>query len=55
MTIVFEVWADGKKQEIIQPTNQRLKDIRSFIKAESSELIKKYGEDVYLNRRVLYN
>ena len=55
MQIVFDVSVDGKVKETIQPKNQRLKDIQAFIQAESSGLIKKYGNQVYLNRRVIYN
>jgi phosphopantetheine adenylyltransferase len=55
MKIVFDVFVDGKVKETIQPSNQRLKEIHTFIKAESSGLIKKYGHNVYLNRRVVYN
>lgn len=54
MTIVFDVFVDGKVQETLQPT-QRLQDIRSFIQAEAVGLIQKYGTNVYLNRRVIYN
>lgn len=55
MKIVFDVFVDGKVKETLQPQNQRLKEIHSFVKAESSGLIKKYGSNVYLNRRVVYN
>ena len=55
MKIVFDVTVDGKVKETIQPKTQRLKEIHSFIKAESTGLIKKYGSNVYLNRRVVYN
>lgn len=55
MKIVFDVTVDGKVKETIQPQSQRLKEIHSFIKAESSGLIKKYGSNVYINRRFIYN
>lgn len=55
MKIVFDVTVDGKVKETIQPQTQRLKEIHSLIKAESAGLIKKYGSNVYLNRRVIYN
>ncbi|WP_169081888.1 mechanosensitive ion channel protein MscL [Paenibacillus sp. PL91] len=55
MKIVFDVTVDGKVKETIQPQSQRLKEIRSFIQTEASGLIEKYGSNVYLNRRVVYN
>ncbi|WP_156889580.1 mechanosensitive ion channel protein MscL [Paenibacillus harenae] len=55
MRIVFDVFVDGKVKETIQPSNQRLKEIHAFIKEESTGLIKKYGTNVYLNRRVVYH
>lgn len=54
MMIVFDVFVDGKVKETIQPSSQRLKDIRSIAKSEAVGLIKKYGSNVYLNRRVVY-
>ncbi|MDQ0058275.1 mechanosensitive ion channel protein MscL [Paenibacillus harenae] len=55
MKIVFDVAVDGKVKETIQPTNLRLKEIHSFIQEQSASLILKYGKNVYLNRRVIYN
>ncbi|MNZ94958.1 hypothetical protein D3C78_1140800 [compost metagenome] len=55
MIIVFDVFVDGKVKETIRPSNQRLKEIHSFVKNESRGLIEKYGKNVYLNRRVVYN
>ncbi|MFD0586820.1 hypothetical protein ACFQZE_02305 [Paenibacillus sp. GCM10027627] len=54
MTIVFDVWVDGKKKETIKPRNQKLSDIRHFVKMEASSLIHKYGSNVYLQRRFEY-
>ncbi len=55
MKIVFDVFVDGKVRETLQPNTQRLKEIQTFIKAESATIIKKYGTNVYLNRRFIYN
>ncbi|CAM3965044.1 mechanosensitive ion channel protein MscL [Paenibacillus alkaliterrae] len=55
MKIVFDVFVDGKVKETLQPSNQRLKEIHAYVKAESYGLIQKYGKNVYLNRRVVYN
>lgn len=55
MQIVFDVAVDGKVKETIQPTNLRLKDIQAFIQGQASELIKKYGNNVYVKRRFIYN
>lgn len=55
MKIVFDVVVDGKKKETLRPNGQRLQDIRSFIHSESARLIRAYGSNVYLNRRMDYN
>jgi len=54
LNIVFDVLVDGKKQETLRPSKQRLQDIRAFVKAEAASLIRKYGRNVYLNRRFEY-
>lgn len=54
MNIVFDVLVDGKKQETLRPNKQKLQDIRAFVKAEAASLIRKYGRNVYLNRRFEY-
>ncbi|WP_168119229.1 hypothetical protein [Paenibacillus sp. HB172176] len=54
MRIVFDVFVEGKVKETIQPRQQRLQDIRGFVKEESNRLIQLYGSNVYLNRRVDY-
>lgn len=55
MKIVFDVTVDGKVQETIHPQSLRLTEIHSYIKAESYGLIKKYGSNVCINRRVIYS
>jgi len=54
LNIVFDVLVDGKKQETLRPNKQKLQDIRAFVKAEAASLIRKYGRNVYLNRRFEY-
>ncbi|MDQ6421033.1 hypothetical protein RB620_16520 [Paenibacillus sp. LHD-117] len=53
-TIVYDVFVDGKVKETLQPREQRLQDIRLFIKSEAARLISLYGSNVYLNRRIVY-
>ncbi|MCR2803095.1 mechanosensitive ion channel protein MscL [Paenibacillus soyae] len=54
MNIVFDVVVDGKKQETLRPNKQKLQDIRAFMKEEAARLIRKYGSNVYVNRRFEY-
>ena len=54
MNIVFDVVVDGKKLETLRPNKQKLQDIRAFMKEEAARLIRKYGRNVYVNRRFEY-
>ena len=54
MKIVFDVVVDGERKETLHLTEQRLQDIRSFIQSKANSLIRKYGPDVSLNRRIIY-
>lgn len=54
MKIVFDVVVDGERKETLHPAHQRLQDIRGFIQREADSLIRKYGTDVHLNRRIIY-
>ncbi|MFD1956260.1 mechanosensitive ion channel protein MscL [Paenibacillus thailandensis] len=52
--IVFDVVVNGEVKETIKPRTQKLKDICAFVQQESRSLTKKYGSNIYLNRRVEY-
>ncbi|RIX53409.1 mechanosensitive ion channel protein MscL [Paenibacillus nanensis] len=54
MHIVFDVMVDGKKTETLRPNKQKLQDIRAFMREEAVRLIRKYGSNVYVNRRFEY-
>ena len=55
MQIVFDVSVDGKVKETLKPGLQRLKEISAFIKEAAPSLIEKYGTNVCVNRRHVYN
>jgi hypothetical protein len=55
MQIVFDVSVDGKVKETLKPGLQRLKEIHAFIKEAAPALIEKYGTNVCVNRRQVYN
>ncbi|MBH5318040.1 mechanosensitive ion channel protein MscL [Paenibacillus sp. GSMTC-2017] len=54
MNIVFDVFVNGKMTETIRPNKSRLRDLQIFIAEEAANLIRKYGNNVYLSRRVEY-
>ncbi|GKU79633.1 mechanosensitive ion channel protein MscL [Paenibacillus sp. L3-i20] len=54
MNIVFDVIVNGKMTETIRPNKSRISELQTFIAEESVNLIRKYGNNVYLSRRVEY-
>lgn len=52
--IVFDVIVNGNKIDTLRPMASRLKDLRLFIDQQFEQLVEKYGQNVYLNRRIEY-
>ncbi|MDB5053718.1 MAG: hypothetical protein JWM44_1768 [Bacilli bacterium] len=52
--IVFDVVVNGEVKETIQPVIQRLKAMYDYMKEQMKIMKKKYGEDIQLNRRIIY-
>ncbi|MBB3110635.1 hypothetical protein FHS18_002702 [Paenibacillus phyllosphaerae] len=52
--IVFDVIVEGAVKETLKPAKQQLKEIAAFMKSESVRLIRTYGSEVQIKRRMLY-
>lgn len=54
IVIVFDVMVDGEVKETIKPMNVKLKLIYDYVLAETQLMKEKYGNNIYLNRRMEY-
>lgn len=54
MMVVFDVVVNGEVKETIRPINQRLKSVYKYVKDQIELMQVKYGNNIIVNRRIMY-